>query len=59
MRSVYFSWFIALPFHLRPRHAAGERADPYPGILQSIWEGIVQVQDRIEGAAFPRNDAGL
>ena len=28
MRSVYFSWFISLPFHSRPRHAAGERADP-------------------------------
>ena len=23
-----FLWFISLPFHSRPRHAAGERADP-------------------------------
>jgi hypothetical protein len=39
----------------RPRSTAGERADPYPGILRPIWERTASAQDRIQGMAFRCN----
>ena len=45
------------PFISRPRQAAGERADPYPGILRSIWGGIrARCKTRPQVRLFACND---
>src|SRR5215216_7287861 len=59
MRSVYFSWFISLPFHSHPRHRRAKERTLSRGILMPIWGGIRALQDRISRAAFLGRRAGL